>query len=635
MRAGESTNMKFHRDTVFRLSPLALALALPGLASAHGDDATDLDKVVVTATRTASTADAALAAVEVIDRAQIDASSARSLPELLRGRAGITLVNQGGLGKLSTLFLRGTESDHTLFLIDGVRVGSPASGLTMLQDLPLAQIERIEIVRGPRSSLYGADAIGGVIQIFTRRGEAEGVRGRGRIAAGSHGLREASAGVDLRGKRGGVGVDVAHQETDGINACRGFYDPATWAGAGCFIVPGTHLDRDGYRNSSASLRADFAAGDAWQFDARATRAEGHNDYDGDYVDNSDIVQQTVGGSVRWRPASDVQLKLTLGRNSDDSDNRLGSVFSNRFTTTRDSASLQADLAVAQGQLLSAGFDWLRDRATILDPWSPFAAARGNRAVFAQYQGDFGAHDLQLSLRSARNEQFGAPATGNNTWGKAIAPGRRLTASHGTAFKAPSFNELYYPGDSNPLLRPEESRSSELSLLRSGDGWQLQASAYRTRIDDLIAWDASIGRPGNVEQARIRGLELTASVALGGWDLRGQLGWLDARNASAGFNHDKRLARRPTRSARLDLDREFGNWGFGLSGIGEAARWDDVGNSLRVGGYATLDGRVSWRFAREWTLQANVVNLFDKRYETSAWYVQPGREYALSLRWQPE
>lgn len=635
MRAGESTNMKFHRDTVFRLSPLAFALALPGPALAHGDDATDLDKVVVTATRTATTADAALAAMEVIDRAQIDASSARSLPELLRGRAGITLVNQGGLGKLSTLFLRGTESDHTLFLIDGVRVGSPASGLTMLQDLPLAQIERIEIVRGPRSSLYGADAIGGVIQIFTRRGAREGISGRGRIAAGSHGLREASAGLDLRGKRGGVGVDIAHQQTDGINACRGFYDPATWAGAGCFIVPGTHLDRDGYRNSSASLRADFAAGDGWQFDARATRAEGHNDYDGDYVDNSDIVQQTVGGSVRWRPASDVQLKLTLGRNSDDSDNRLGSVFSNRFTTTRDSASLQADLAVAQGQLLSAGFDWLRDRATILDPWSPFAAARGNRAVFAQYQGDFGAHDLQLSLRSDRNDQFGGHVTGGLAWGMEIAEGWRVTASHGTAFKAPSFNELYYPGYSNPLLRPESSRSSELSLQRSGDGWQVQANAYHTRIDDLIAWDANSGRPGNVEQARIRGLELTAGATLGEWDLRGQLGWLDARNASAGLGHDKRLARRPTRSARLDLDREFGNWGFGVSAIGEAARWDDVGNSLRVGGYGTLDGRLSWRFARAWTLQANVVNLFDKRYETSAWYVQPGREYALSLRWQPQ
>ena len=140
-------NFPLHR------SLLALALAAPSLAFAQSDDAKDLDNVVVTATRTPITVDAALAAVEVIDRKQIETSSARSLPELLRGRAGIALVNQGGQGKLSTLFLRGTESDHTLFLIDGVRAGSPTSGLTSLQDIPLEQIERIEIVRGPRSSL--------------------------------------------------------------------------------------------------------------------------------------------------------------------------------------------------------------------------------------------------------------------------------------------------------------------------------------------------------------------------------------------------------------------------------------------------------------------------------------------------
>ncbi|MDE2407442.1 MAG: TonB-dependent receptor [Xanthomonadaceae bacterium] len=629
-------------NPLFRLTALATALAtaLPGIALAHGDDATDLDKVIVTATRTATTVDAALAAVDVIDRAQIDASSARSLPELLRGRAGITLVNQGGLGKLSTLFLRGTESDHTLFLIDGVRVGSPASGLTMLQDLPLAQIERIEIVRGPRSSLYGADAIGGVIQIFTRRGAREGINGHGRIAAGSHGLREASAGVDLRGKRGGVGVDVAHQGTDGINACRGFYDPATWAGAGCFIVPGTHLDRDGYRNSSASLRADFAASDAWQFDARATRAEGHNDYDGDYVDNSDIVQQTVGGSVRFVPSQAVQLKLTLGRNTDDSSSSLGNSFSNRFVTTRDSASLQGDFTVAQGQVLTAGYDFLRDRANVSDKWSPFHAARGNRGGFVQYQGrlgtgTFGTQDVQLSLRHDNNDQFGGKTTGGIAWGVDFAGNWRATASYGTAFKAPSFNELYYPGFSNPLLLPESSRSSELSLGQHGKDWQWQAHAYETRVDNLIAYDASKGKPGNVEQARIRGLELTASATLGEWDLRGQLGWLQARNLSNGFLHGKQLARRPTRSARLDLDRNIGNWGFGLSGIAEAARWDDVANSLRVGGYGTLDGRVSWRFAPGWTLQANLINAFDKHYQTSAWYAQPGREYTLSLRWQPQ
>ena len=607
----------------------ALLLALP---VAHAQDATDLDEVVVTATRTALTADDHLAAVEVIDRAQIERSAARSLPELLRGRAGIALVNQGGLGKLSTLFLRGTESDHVLFLIDGIRVGSPTSGLTSLQDLPLAQIERIEIVRGPRSSLYGADAIGGVIQVFTRRGAMQaGVSGRGRIAAGSHGLREASAGVDLRGARGGIGIDLAHQRTDGINACTGTYDPATWAGAGCFIVPGTHLDRDGYRNNSASLRADFAPSEAWQFDARASRAEGHNDYDGDYQDNSDIVQQTVGGSVRWMPSNEFKLKLTAGRNTDDSTNRIGNAFANRYTTTRDSASLQGDVTLAQGQLLSAGFDWLRDAANVVDPWSPFARTRGNRAVFAQYQTDVGAHDLQLSLRRDDNDQFGGHTTGGIAWGLDFAEGWRVTASHATAFKAPTFNELYYPGASNPDLNPETSRSTELSLARSGDGWQVQANAYQTRASDLIAWESSLFKPVNVEDARIRGIELTGAATLGEWNLRGQLGWLDARNLDSG----KRLARRPQRSARLDLDRDIGAWGFGVSGIAEAARWDDTANTLRVDGYGTLDARVSWRFTPGWTLQANVVNAFDKRYETSAWYNQPGREFVLSLRWQPE
>ena len=619
---------------------LALGLSLPSMAVAQTatDAATDLDNVVVTATRTAVTADAALAAVEVIDRAQIERSSARSLPELLRGRAGISIVNQGGLGKLSTLFLRGTESDHTLFLIDGIRVGSATSGLTSLQDLPLEQIERIEIVRGPRSSLYGADAIGGVIQVFTRRGgTASGVRPRARIGIGSNGLREASLGMDARGARGGMGVDVAHQSTNGINACTGFFDPADYTtGAGCFIVPGTHLDRDGYRNNSATLRADFAPSDTWQFDARALRASGHNEYDGDYGDNSDIVQQVVGGSARWTPSQAVQLKLTLGRNTDISDNYSGTSFSNRFDTTRDSANLQGDIAIAEDTLLSLGYDWLRDRADVQDPYSPFDAARGNRAAFAQYQAKYGAHDLLASLRRDHNDQFGGHTTGGIAWGVGFAKNWRLTASHATAFKAPSFNELYYPFFGNPALRPETSRSSELGIGQRVDGWHWQLDAYQTRIDDLIVYDTNIFAANNIEQARIRGVELTGSATLGAWSLRGQLGRLDARNLSVGLHHGKRLPRRPQHSARLDLDRDLGGtFGIGISGVAEGARWDDVANSLRVGGYATVDARVSWRFASDWTLQANLVNAFDRRYETSAYYRQPGREAGLSLRWHPQ
>ncbi len=623
------------RNTRLRSTTLAIALSLPSLAFAQ-DDARDLDNVVVTATRTATTADDALAAVEVIDRKDIERSAARSLPELLRGRAGVTLVNQGGLGKLSTLFLRGTESDHTLFLVDGVRVGSATSGLTSLQDIPLEQIERIEIVRGPRSSLYGADAIGGVIQVFTRRGaNAAGVRGRARIAAGSHGLREASAGIDLRGARGGIGLDLGHQSTDGIDACRGIGAPY-YAGCG---MDHPDPDRDGYRNNNASLRADFAAGDAWQFDAQALRARGHNFYDADPAwglpDNSKVLQQVVGGSVRYRPSQAFTLRLTAGRNIDASDNYLGASHANRFETRRDSASLQGDIALAQGQSLSLGLDWLRDSGGVDDPFSAFDASRGNRAAFAQYQGKFDAQDLQLSLRRDDNDQFGGKTTGGIAWGFGFGDGWRLAASHATAFKAPSFNELYYPYYGNPSLRPEASRSSELSLGHDAGDWQWRLNAYQTRIDDLIVYDTAIFAANNIEQARIRGVELTASARIGEWDVRGQLGTLDARNLSTGSSHGKRLPRRPQRSARLDLDREFGAFGFGLSGIAEASRWDDVANTLRVGGYATVDARVSWRFSRGWTLQASLVNAFDRRYETSAYYNQPGREFALGLRWQPE
>ena len=623
-----------HGKLLFRLTTLAAALAACSLANAQDGDAKRLDGIIVTATRTPTTVDAALAAVEVIDREQIDASGAQSLPELLRGRAGITIVNQGGAGKLSTLSLRGTESDHTLYLIDGVRIGSTTSGFAALQDIPLDQIERIEIVRGPRSSLYGADAIGGVIQIFTRRGAQPGSHGHARLALGSHGRREASAGLGLRGARGGIGVELAHQSTDGINACRGTYDPLTWAGAGCFIVPGTHLDRDGYRNNSVTLNADFAPNDQWQFDARAFRATGHNDYDGDFSDNTDLRQQVIGGHLRFTPAASVQIALGVGRSTDDSRNYLGNAFQNRFLTHRSSANLQGDFTVAKGQVLTAGLDWLRDTASVSDPWSPFAARRHNRAGYLQYQGDFGMQDFQASLRHDRDSQFGGATTGSIAWGVDFAAGWRFTASHGTAFKAPSFNELYYPGFSNPLLRPERSRSSELSLTRSGAGWRVQANAYDTRVRGLIAWDATLFKPNNVDFARIRGLELTGEVLLGPWTVRGQVGWLNARNSSAGFAHGLRLARRPNHSARLDLDRALGDWSVGVSAVGEGARWDDVANTLRVGGYGTLDARVAWRFAPGWTLQGNLSNVFDKRYETSAWYNQPGREFLLSLRWQP-
>ena len=635
------------------LLPLALLLALPFQASAQSTQssappnaATDLDQVVVTGTRTAITADQSLAAVEVIDRAQIERSQAHSLQELLRGRAGIDLANQGGRGKVSTLFLRGTESDHTLFLIDGVRVGSATSGLTALQDLPLELIERIEIVRGPRSSLYGSEAIGGVIQVFTRGGR-QGTHVRAHVGAGGYGLREAGAGLDVGGTlsngmlsngtlsngiRGWFGVDATHQSDDGFNVCRGSATPL-FAGCG---MDHPDPDRDGYRNNAVSLRGGLDFSDAWKADVHAMRADGHSKYDGDPMwglpDNSDTIQQVVGGRVRYA-GQRVALQFTAGRNIDTSDNFMGHAPTDGFATHRDSAGLQADVTLAAGQLLTVGTDWARDAGGVIGGFSAFDAYRSNRAGFAQYQGAFGKHDVQLSARHDENSQFGDHDTGSLAWGMDAAHGLRFTASHGTAFKAPSFNELYFPFYGNAGLKPETSRSTELGIAQKLDGWHWRLNAYQTTVDDLIVYDPTIFVANNIESARIRGAELGAGATLAGWDVNAQATFMDPRNHSANASaYDKLLPRRSRRSARIDADRALGAWRVGASVIAQGRRYDDVQNAIAMGGYATVDLRAERALGAGWTLQAGLQNAFDRVYETAAFYNQPGREWRLTVRY---
>jgi vitamin B12 transporter len=616
-----------------RLLAAAIALSLPAWALADdGVAATDLDQVMVTATRTALTVDQSLAAVEVIDRDDIDRSQAHSLPQLLRGRAGINLVNQGGLGKLTTLFLRGTESDQTLFLVDGVRMGSSTSGLTALQDIPLDSIERIEIVRGPRSTLYGSEAIGGVIQVFTRRRNTAGVDPRLHAGIGSHGLREAGAGLDVASARAWFGADAGWQRSDGINVCRGIGAP-TYAGCGDDTPD---PDRDGYRRASLALRGGVHASDALTLEANALRNEGHNEYDSNpdfgLPDVSDTVQQVLQGKLRYAPGGRASLQVVVGRNVDASRDFLGDAYVDRFDSTRDTASLQGDITLAPAQLLTLGYDWSRDHGATASLFTNFDRSRGNRAGFVQYQGRFGRNDLQASLRHDDNDQFGGHGTGSVAWGLDVAHGLRLVANAGTAFKAPTFNELYYPYYGNTALRPETSRSVEVGLAQRLSAWHWQLNAYRTTIDDLITYDPMLFVANNLDRARIRGAELTVGATIAGWELSGQASALDPRNHSAG-NDGKLLPRRARRSTRVDLDRAIGAWRLGGSWIAEGERYDDVANTLRVGGYATLDLRVERALATHWVLQSELRNAFDRSYETAAYYNQPGREFAFTLRWR--
>ena len=607
---------------------LSLALALPGIASAE-QAPTELDDVVVTATRTPVSIADSVVPVQVIDREQIDRSQAGSLLDLLRGRAGLDFVNQGGPGKITSLFMRGSASSQVLVLVDGVRIGAASSGMPALQDLPIDQIERVEIVRGPRSSLYGSEAIGGVIQIFTRAA-GQGLQQNLALTAGSHNLRQASAGFSNRGERGWVSAQGAWQKTDGINACNG----SATLFQGCYV---DEPDRDGYRNTSLNVRGGYALGETLSVEGHMLDAASRNQYDGSIYggNEADNQQRVYGGKLRWTPGDAFGLSVQVGRNDDQADSYYVQAgkrsFVSTFDTRRDTASVQGDFLFAEGQQLSVGGDWQKDQVTSTTAYS--IDNRDNTGVFAEYQGRFGAHSLQASVRNDDNEQFGNHTTGSLGYGLALGHGLRLTASAGTGFKAPTFNDLYFPWSSNPALKPEESTSVNVGIAQYGEGWNWTFNAYESRIDQLIALDSTY-TPYNIAKARIRGAELTGFASLAGFDINAQASFTDPRDHTRGAaSYDNWLPRRARSSGRLDVDRGFGPLRVGVTATATGHRFDNAGNSLRLAGYGTVDLRVEYAINEAWSLQARAANVFDREYETVAWYNQPGREYQLTLRYR--
>jgi vitamin B12 transporter len=376
-----------------------------------------------------------------------------------------------------------------------------------------------------------------------------------------------------------------------------------------------------------------------KLEAHALRAEAFNEFDGSVFggNEADNVQQALSAKLAWTPSQRVAVTAQIGGSDDDSDNSFNdhagtTIHVGSFDTHRTTASLQGDFGLAEGQALSAGADWQRDR---IDSDTPFdVTGRDNTGVYVEYLGKFGAQQLQASLRNDDNEQFGSHATGSLGWGLSFGDGFRLTASVGTAFKAPTFNDLYYPFFGNHDLKPESSRSANVGIARHAERWSWTLDAYETRVDDLISYDAALFLPNNIDQARIRGAEFTVEATLAGWDIGLQFSHADARS-QGGANDGRRLPRRARDSGRIDVDRAFGGWRIGATLNAAGARYDDAANTARLGGFATTDLRFEYAFDADWTLQARASNVFDRHYETVAWYNQPGREFGLSLRYAPK
>ena len=624
------------RNSLLHYSLLAAALmsvSTSAFAAENSEDtASDLDKVTVTATRHALSAAESTFPVDIIDRDAIERSQAHSVTDLLRGRVGIDISQQGGTGKLTSYFLRGTESDHVLVLVDGMRLGSATAGMPMLQDIPVDQIERIEIVRGPRSSVYGSEAIGGVIQIFTRKPQ-QGFTPTIMLGAGSRGYREGSIGFSGRNASAWYTLQLGHQRTDGFNACNG----SATLFAGCFA---DEPDRDGYENTSLNLRGGLTLNEHWTVEANALQADAVNEYDGSPFGGNvaENTQRILSTKAIWTPAAHSALTLQIGRADDESnllfDDHLApvKVDAGFVNTRRDSATLQYDLTLAPQHVVTVGTDWYIDRVssnTVYD-----RNTRRNLAFYTGYQGTFGTQRIQASVRNDDNKQFGDKLTGSLGWGMQIGKVTNLNVSYATGYKAPTFNDLYYPMFGNPSLQPESSRTLNVGINQNFKNADWSFNVFQTDLDDLIGYDASF-MLSNIDKSRIRGAEATGNLQIGDFGLHSQYSYLDPENKTAGINNGNLLPRRASHIGFVAADYRIAKLLTTLKVSGASHRYDDAANQVRLGGYSVTDLLFDYQLSNAWTLQAQVTNLFDRDYETIRWYNQPGREFSVRVRYSPK
>lgn len=595
-----------------------LALALMAVSCFSLADTVSLGHQVVTATRTSQSIAANLAAVTVIDRRTIERLQATDTLDVLRRTPSVNIVNNGGPGKSSSIGLRGTSSDHVLVLIDGVRVGSATSGNAALQNLPLEQIERIEIVRGPRSSLYGSEAIGGVIQIFTRSGREGSPRPWASLTAGSRNHHQGAAGVSGSARNAWYNLGVSSLSTRGIDARPGRGDP----------------DNDGYHELSGNLKLGYRFANGLEIEGHALESHSNNDYDSGYKANVDTVIRTHGLNARFAPTDSWNVSLQAARSEDNSQNFSGSQRTSRFDTRRDSLGWQNDIELARGHLLTVGYDHLKDQVGSTVSYNE--SQRTNHGYYVQYLAQVGVHEWQFGLRHDDNEQFGQHTTGNIGYGLHISDSLQFVASYGTAFKAPTFNQLYYPGFGNADITEESSRNIEAGLRGQHDWGTWSATAFRNEVDDLIA-TVSLGGgmslAENVDRAVIKGIELELASDWLGWDWNTNLTLQDPTNRSSRAGQGDLLQRRSEQLFNLDVSRRFGSVRVGATLHAEGRRWDNAANTVDMHGYNTVDVQAEYWFSHAWRVQARVSNLFDTDYETAASYQQPGRAGYLTLRYQ--
>ena len=583
----------------------------------------NLPDLVVTATRTETAKNQLSAAATVYTRQDIERLQAKTLPELLSGTTGIDVVQSGGYGKDTNIYMRGTNADHVLVLIDGIKVGSATSGTTPFQFIPIDQVERVEIIRGPQSSLYGSEAIGGVIQIFTRKG---GQQNKPSVTldagGGSYDTYRASGTVSGKWKNSWYTLGSSQFGSQGFNSRQ----PTP----GRFGV--NEPDKDGYLNTALNARAGHRFDNNAEVEAFFLRAEGKTEYDGNFQNKTEFVEQVVGTTASINIVDNWRSILRLGQSRDDGDNFApDGAFSSRFNSTRWNASWLNEVALSDDHQLVIGSDYRLDQvdsSTIYNETSRYDAG-----IFTELHSRIlDDHFINASVRGDKNEAFGDQVTGNLGWRYNGNYGISPFASFGNAFKAPTFNQLYFPGFGNPSLKAEQSTSFEAGLAGDHDWMQWELRGYHTNIDNLIVTVTDpttfLSSAENLGKAQIDGIEAEIGTQLMGWNSKLNMNLLSPKNRESNM----RLPRRAEKTLSYDLSRSYGQFDLGANVLAQADRFDDALNKTKVAGYVTVDLRSAYHLSKNWMLSAKLNNLLDKQYQTINTYNTADRNFFLSIHY---
>ncbi|QHE86599.1 TonB-dependent receptor domain-containing protein [Hydrogenophaga sp. BPS33] len=607
------------RAPLAAISLATLACLCTSTVHAQSVPEASLAETVVTATRVETRTDEVLSDVVLIDAEVIAQSTARSLSEVLSRRAGLQMSANGGRGKQSGLFVRGTETRHVLLLVDGVRVGSSTAGSASWDNIPLSAIDRIEVLKGPASALYGSDAVGGVVQVFTKRG-AKGFHPQASVTVGSFGHHEVTAGFSGGNDSLTYNLSVGSLREDGFSST----NPN--------VAFGNHNpDKDGFDQDSlsASLRWKLAPG--WTTDLNFTQANATSQFDqgpGTFDVRSEAVTRVAGWGLTRQWSADSRTQLRISRSDDKSDSFENSVVPSVFNTTQTQITLQHDWNTAIGNLL-VGAESIKESVSGTQAYS--VNARTTDAAFVGLTGQAGKHLWQANLRRDENSQFGGATTGFASYGYQLNPNWRPHIAYGTSFKAPSFNTLYYVSpffNGNPSTQPERGKNREAGLTYTQGAHEVKLTRFDNRVRGFITLQPAVA---NVPRVRIEGWSLTYTGSAGAWSWTTNLELLDARN----LQNNRKLQRRADEVLSASLDHKLGAWTWGASVQLVAERFDDAANARRLPGFGTVDLHARYALNKDWSLALRLNNAGDKFYETAYGYNQPGRAAFLTLNWAPQ